>query len=145
MGYYPEYTAEEVENLDVKIPLLEGSLEDAKKTLEGLGITPVIVGNGIEVVAQSPLTGSTISKNGTVYLYTENNHTSEMTTVPDLRGLTAAEANDSIEYSKLNYVAYGASIQRADAAVNSQSIEPGTQVAVGTTIELEFIVNADSD
>ena len=145
LGYYPEYTAEEVENLDVKVPLLEGSLEDAKTTLAGLGITPVIVGNGIEVVAQSPLTGSSISKDGTVYLYTESNHTSDMTTVPDLRGMTASAANESIAYSQLNYVAYGASTLREDALVSTQSIEPGSTVAVGTTIELEFIVDADSD
>ena len=68
-----------------------------------------------------------------------------MTTVPDLRGMTASAANESIAYSQLNYVAYGASTLREDALVNTQSIEPGSTVAVGTTIELEFIVDADSD
>lgn len=57
LGISPEYTDEELENLDVKIPLLEGSLDNAKKTLEGLGIRPEVIGNGIEVVAQSPVTG----------------------------------------------------------------------------------------
>lgn len=148
MGFYPEYTVEELASLDVKIPLLEGSLEDAKVTLEGLGIDYdkiKIIGEGTEVFAQSPITGSSISKDGCVYLYTEQNYETEYTEVPDLKGLSASAVNESISYRGLNFVATGASTGRSDATVNSQSIAPGTTVAKGTVIELEFLVNENSD
>lgn len=145
MGFYLEYTDEEVEELDVKIPLLEGSISDAKTTLEGLGVTYEIVGNGIEVVAQSPQTGSSIAKGGCVYLYTEKGNTVEYTVVPDLQYVSPEVANESIAYSQLNYVAKGASVKRANAVVSSQNIPAGTRVPIGTTIELEFIVNENQD
>ncbi|MCM1507577.1 MAG: penicillin-binding transpeptidase domain-containing protein [Ruminococcus flavefaciens] len=145
LGYYPEYTDEEVEELDVKIPLLEGSISDAKATLEGLGITYEIIGNGIEVVAQSPQTGSSVAKGGCVYLYTEKGNNIEYTTVPDLQYATPEVANETITYCQLNYVAKGASVKRNNAVVNSQSIPAGTRVPIGTTIELEFIVNENQD
>ncbi len=38
LGYYPEYTDEEAENLDVSVPFVEDlSLEDAKKAVEEKG------------------------------------------------------------------------------------------------------------
>lgn len=145
LGYYPEYTDDEVENLDVKIPLLEGSINDAKATLDGLGVNYEVIGNGIEVVAQSPQTGSSVSQDGCVYLYTEKGNTVEYTTVPDLMYASPDVANESITYCQLNYVAKGASVKRSNAVVSSQSIPAGTRVPVGTTIELEFIINANQD
>lgn len=145
LGYYPKYTDEEIENLDVKIPLLEGSISDAKSTLEGLGVNCKVIGNGIEVVAQSPQTGSFIAKGGCVYLYTEKGNTVEDTTVPDVMYVSPEVANESITYCRLNYVAKGASVKRPNAIVNSQSPPAGTRVPVGTTVELEFIVNANQD
>lgn len=144
LGFYPEYTDEEVANLDVKVPLLEGELSDATATLDGLGVEYKVIGEGTAVVAQSPVTGSSIAKDGCVYLYTETNAT-EYTEVPDLKGVSAAAANETIAYRELNFVATGASIERSDARVNSQSIEPGTPVPKGTVIELEFIVYENSD
>lgn len=145
LGMNPEYTDEELRNLDVKIPLLEGPLSDAQATLDGLGVEYKILGEGAEVVAQSPITGSSISNDGCVYLYTEENYETEYTEVPDLIGVSAAAANESIAYRELNFVAIGASMERSDARVNSQSIEGGTLVPKGTVIELEFLVNENSD
>ncbi len=145
LGYYPEYTDEEIQELNIKVPLLEGSINDAKATLDGLGVNYEIIGNGIEVVAQSPQTGSSVSQNGCVYLYTEKSNTIEYTTVPDLQYVSPEVANESITYCKLNYIAKGASVKRNNAIVSSQSIPAGTEVPVGTTIELEFIINSNED
>lgn len=144
MGYYPEYTDEEVANLDVKIPLLEGSLSNAIATVEGLGVSYEVIGDGTEVVAQSPITGSSISKDGCVYLYTETNNT-EYTEVPDFKGMTASWANDAAAMYGLNFVATGASTERDDSVVSKQSIEAGAKVPKGTVVELEFMVYQNSD
>lgn len=140
LGISPEYTADELAELDIKVPLLEGDLEAAKATLDSIGANKEVVGEGTTVVAQSPVTGTTIAKGGTVYLYTDPNHTADYTEVPNLVGLTPDIANDSIIYMGLNYVATGASIHREGAVVNSQSIEPGKKVEKGKTIVLEFNV-----
>lgn len=145
LGINPEYTDEELRNLDVKIPLLEGPVDNAKATLDGLGVQYEIIGNGIEVVAQSPVTGTAIAKGGCVYLYTEKGIENEMTEVPNLIGLSPSVANESIVYMDLNYVARGASTSRSDAVVSSQSYEPGKKVPKGTTIELEFTVYENED
>ncbi len=144
LGYYPEYTDEEVANLDVKIPLLEGSLSNAIATVEGLGVSYEVIGDGTEVVAQSPITGSSISKDGCIYLYTETNNT-EYTEVPDFKGMTASWANDAAAMYGLNFVATGASTERDDSVVSKQSIEAGAKVPKGTVVELEFMVYQNSD
>ena len=145
LGISPEYSTEELANLDVKVPLLEGPLDDALATLEGMDIQYKIVGEGSTVVTQSPLTGTTVAKGGTVYLYTESSHTVDYTEVPDLVGLDPVTANDSIVYCQLNYVARGASVNHAGVAVSKQYPEAGSKVAVGTTIELEFMVYSSGD
>ncbi len=145
IGISPEYTDQELAELDIKVPLLEGSVEEAKATLQGLGAEAVVIGEGATVVAQSPVTGSSIAKGGTVYLYTDPSHTVDYTEVPNLIGLSPQIANDSIVYMNLNYVATGASIHRAGAVVTGQSIAPGEKVAKGTTIILEFSVASGGD
>ena len=145
MGISPEYSTEELANLDVKIPLLEGPLDDAINTLSGYDIQYKVIGEGSSVVAQSPVTGSVVAKGGMVYLYTESSHTVDYTEVPDLVGLTPSMANDSVMYCQLNYVARGASVNHADVAVSKQNYPPGKKVPVGTTIELEFMVYSGGD
>ncbi len=145
LGISPQYTDKELAELDIKVPLLEGSVEEAKATLDGLGAVAEVIGEGSTVVAQSPVTGSSIAKGGTVYLYTDPSHTVDYTEVPDLVGLSPQIANDSIVYMDLNYVATGASIHRDGAVVTSQSIQPGEKVAKGTTIILEFSVASGGD
>lgn len=145
LGISPQYTDDELAELDIKVPLLEGGLDSAKKTLEDLGANPEVIGEGTTVVAQSPVTGTTIAKGGTVYLYTDPSHVVDYTEVPNLIGLSPDVANESIMYTNLNYVATGASIHREGAVVSSQSIEPGEKKPMGTTIVLEFTVQSSGD
>lgn len=145
LGYSPQYTDEEVENLDVKIPLLEGSIDDAIAKLNELGVEYETIGSGVEVVSQSPVTGSAIAQGGKVYLYTEKGQPVEYTEVPNLVGVSPSFANEQLAYCDLNYVARGASVTRDNAVVSSQSIEPYKRVPKGTVIELELMVYADGD
>ena len=142
LGFSPTYTAEELAELDVNIPLLEGSVDDAKATLAELGVEAEVVGNGIEVIAQSPTTGSAVSKGGKVYLFTDRSYASDpdfMVTVPDFTNATPEMVKETVEYLGLNFVAKGASIKKENTHVESQSIEVNKQVLKGTSIELEFM------
>lgn len=144
MGFSPEYSEDEVENLDITLPLLEGKLENATKTLDDLGLDYIVLGDGDEVVSQSPKTSTSISRNGLVYLYTEKNAI-EYTEVPDFTGMDGSTANETAYTYGLNFVTVGASVDRYDSVVSSQSVAPGAKVQKGTVIKLEFLVNSNSD
>lgn len=138
MHFSPEYTEDELRDLDVKVPLLEGSIDEAEATLKALGLKYEKIGSGIDVISQYPLTGTPMSKNGCVYLYTESGLTSEYRQVPDVRYNDLSNANAILQTSELNYSATGASPSAAGAYVAGQNIAPGTMVPKGTVIELEF-------
>lgn len=140
LGILPEYSEEELRELDVKIPILEGSIEDAKATLTSLEMKYEIIGNGLEVISQYPVTGTAMAKGSTVYLITEKNATIETTTVPSFQYMDLANANAIAEQYGLNIAVSGASPSAAGATVDKQSIEFGSTVSKGTVIELEFKV-----
>lgn len=146
MGITPEYTDAELENLDVTVPLLEGSVENALATLEKLNLKGVVRGDNATVVAQSPQTGTAVAKGGIVFIYTDPTHTVDYTdSVPALKGLSPQVAIQSLEQADLNYVTRGASPERDDASVSNQSIEAGQRVAKGTVVEIEITVNSQGD
>lgn len=145
----PEYSEKELENLDIKIPLVKGaSIDDAKQKLIQSGISEekiIVKGSGIEVTEQSPKTGKYISKDGNVYLYTERGSSEEMVSVPDFTYYTPSSLNQAIYDYGLNYVIKTAITDQEDAYVKSQSIAAGTMVPVGTTIEFEFQLQLFND
>ncbi len=146
LGYYPEYTDEEYANLDVTIPLLlDSQLTSAEETLTALGLQYEVKGNGDTVVGQCPLTGYTVSSGGTVILYTEQNYEPEFVTVPDIKDYTASDANQALANAGLNHVAVGASTDRTDVLVQSQSIPAGEVVEVGTVIQLDYSTSGQGD
>ncbi len=145
LGYYPEYTEEEAENLDVIIPLVEDlTVEEAKLQIEKEGLTCEIVGEGQNVVGQMPITGTTVAQGGIVVLYTENNYSPEYVDVPEMRGYTVDDANYIMASYGLNFVARGASTDNGSAVVQSQSEAAGKKVPRGTVIELTFGVDDQS-
>ncbi len=145
LGYYPEYTQEEYAQLDISVPLLiDVDVENAKSTLEDLGLQCEIKGDGSSIVKQCPQTGASVSAGGKVILYTDLNYTTEYAEVPDLHNFTAKSANQALTNLGLNYVSVGASADRSDVLVQSQSIAPGSTVEVGTVIELTYMVNDQS-
>lgn len=145
LGYSPRYSAEQLEKLDVTIPLLTDiELSKAIENLESMGLNYEVKGEGETVVGQCPLTSTTVAAGGRVILYTEENYVAETREVPDLTGFSASDANEALTNRNLNYVAVGTSMERPGAKVSGQSPAPGEIVDVGTVIRLEFIVNENS-
>ncbi len=145
LGYYPEYTAEEAQNLDVTVPLVEDlSVEEAKKEIEQKGLTCEVVGDGNNVVEQMPITGTTVAPGGIVILYTSKETDVEYVEVPDMTGYTVEGANYILTSMGLNLVADGASTDTDTAVVLTQSEIIGTRVPKGTVIKLTFGVNDQS-
>lgn len=141
LGYFPEYTNEEMEKVPVSVPnLLETNLSDAQKTIEGLGLNYEVVGNGNSVVAQVPASGS-VQHGGTIYLYTESNYKAETVSVPSLKGLTVSEAESRLESVGLNLNAQGNAVDETGAVAGTdQNYKSGTEVPVGTIVSVTFTV-----
>lgn len=146
LGYEPTYTEEELKNAEVTISSYVGaSVETSKADLGWRDIHYVIIGDGDTVTAQTPASGSSISKeNGLLYLYTGGASSPADIIVPDLVGKTAEAANRIIVNAGLNISISGAS-NGATALVTSQSPAAGTLVSKGTLVTIEMMHQITSD
>ena len=137
LGYYPEYTDADQEKRDVTIPMLiDKDLAAAQKTLDELELKSEIIGDGTIINMQTPITGSTVSKGGTVLLYTGTaNAEPDPVTVPLVKGMTIEEANEALTEAGLNYVAKGSGAQ--NVTVLMQSPAAGTVVDRWTVISID--------
>ncbi len=136
LGFYPEYTEEELENLQVSVPNEQfETVKNAQKTLEALGLQVKVVGSGSEVKKQSPA-GGTMVKSGTVVLYTDDT-AEEMKSVPSLQGLSKQNAIDALELAGLNINVKGNDSDNDLAtAKEDQSIAAGESVPEGTIVSV---------
>ena len=96
-------------NFDVHVP----ESEDANTTL---------------VTEQLPKPGAYLLKNADIFLYTENNNAITSVTVPNLKGMSANQATNSLSSKNLNIIINGTGI------VISQDIVAETEVPQGTII-----------
>lgn len=72
LGFFPEYTDEELAELEVSVPNVEyHTVSEAKQTMSALGLEVNVVGDGDTVLRQSP-TGVSIERGGTIVFYTDN-------------------------------------------------------------------------
>ena len=144
MGIEPSYTEEELATMQATVARYIGSsVQDAKAKIEALGLRVEVVGNGDTVTGQMPDRGSMVTKeNGKVILYTENaDPESKTVSVPEVLGLTAAQANTKIVGAGLNIEIKGAQNydKGAGAIVTSQSVTAGTEVPYGSVITVEVL------
>lgn len=143
LGYYPEYSEEELANMDISLQTVEGlSVEAAKSKLEADDLICEVIGGGETVVAQVPSRGSSVPRKGRVILYTDEDYKEEYVTVPDLIGqnYNLSAANSVLANAHLNLKADGAT-KRADAIATRQNYEAGALVPKGTIIEVGFAVH----
>ncbi len=136
LGFFPEYTDEELKEIQVSVPNEQFlPVSEAKGAIEALGLNVKVVGSGDTVLKQSPA-GGTLVKSGTVLLYTDETP-EQMYTVPPLTGLSKENAIEAVESAGLNICVKGNDSDAEKAvALNDQSIEAGKQVPEGTIISV---------
>ncbi len=141
LGYYPEYTEEELKALGVTLPNVEGEVtETAKETLEALNLQVSVIGSGERVVAQVPQKSSSIPRGGKVILYTEKDYETEYTTVPNIIGYGLSDVNAILTNADLNFMVGDGAANHAGAVAYSQNYREGDQVPKGTIIEVTFVI-----
>ena len=78
----------------------------AKTLLKDSGFNVKITGNEDEnntlIIDQVPKPGVKLIENSTIYLYTSNNNTREVTNVPDFRGMSSAQVLNSAHAANIN-------------------------------------------
>ncbi|MFT3952149.1 MAG: penicillin-binding transpeptidase domain-containing protein [Oscillospiraceae bacterium] len=139
MGYFPEYTAEQLKEIEASVTNVQYlSVDNAKKTLEGLGLKTEILGSGDTVIKQVPMSGS-VQRGSTVLLYTEKNMDEETAVVPNLYGMTLDQAKTALENAGLSLSAQGSAVHEAGSVAGAdQSVAANAEVARGSIVTVTF-------
>lgn len=140
LGIEPEYSAEELQDVDATVPNLKGlSVEEAKERLKGRGFNFRIVGDGDTVTNQTPVGGTVIPGKSTVAVYAGTKKPKTPSIVPALVGKTPAEANVAATNAGLILRFTGTTASSSDTIrVLGQSEEVGAKVSAGTVIEVQL-------
>jgi len=139
MGYVPEYTTEELDVIDVRVPNVTGwSLSDASGALEYDGFEVRVIGEGEKVTAQLPAPGSMIASGSKVIVYTEGDASAEEISVPDISGMSYARAKEVLAAEGLFISSSTGSIS-SETVVGTQSISAGSPAVYGSVIEVTLI------
>ena len=137
LGVQPDYTDVDMRTVNVEMPDVSGLDEKtASEVLAEKSLVYVVVGNGAAVTGQIPAAGSALPGNSKVILYMGAELPTDKVTIPNLMGMTPAQANAAIVNSGLYLQSKGS--RSANARVTSQSLVAGAQVARGTLITVEY-------
>ncbi len=145
LGIEPEYTEEQAAELATMIADYTGrSVAYASNQLQTKNIQVQVIGNGADVISQSPAAGSKVPAGGRVVLYTEAGLDDPNATVPNLIGLSASAANQALINAKLNIqINTGTLSSMEGATAVKQSIAAGEKVKPGTVIVVDFRHSGD--
>lgn len=143
MGLNPVYTGDEIVGSDIVMPQLVGSpAGDAKNMLKQNAYKELnvkVVGDGETVTDQIPAGGISIPNNSQVVLYCGSKAPTDKVKMPNVSGLTVAEANRAITNAGLIMKPAGAvSEVGTTATAAKQQYAEGTELARGTVVTIEF-------
>ncbi len=136
----PQYSDEEMAKAVVTAPNLIGESAKTVKS-KATGFTVKVVGNGTEVISQMPSQNQSMPKGGIIVVYTEENAARETAVVPDLTGLTMAEANRVAVNAGFNIKIAGTTQGSGEVRSYKQSIKKDTVAEIGSVITVYFSSN----
>ena len=114
------------------------TVDEAGSKLKELGLTGSFSGTGETVVGQIPAPGQTIPGGSQVLVYLQEQPEEVQVAVPDFTGMNRQQASDAAGKLGLYILVAGNSEISPQVTVTAQNIPKDTQVAMGTTITLEF-------
>ena len=144
LGYEPQYTQEELENISVAVPDVVGKTVESARTIISSGkLQYKIVGGGETVLRQLPAAGSMVYNGGTIILYTDTTE-AQTTTVPNFIGLTVTEANSAAANAGVN-IEFSGNTTSAGLTAYNQSLPANSSVSVGQIVTVYFRSDSDAD
>ena len=140
LGVEPDYTAEELVGADAAVPNTVGlTAEEAKTKLSNAGFEYRTVGSGATVTDQTPVGGVIVPNNATIILYLGEEKPDTKCTVPNVVGLSAAEANKKLTNAGLIMKVAGAtSTSSGNVHAISQSQPAGAELEAGSVVTVQF-------
>ncbi len=144
LGHEPHYTDTELANFAIPVPNVVGDeLTTAKNKINAEDLNAKVVGSGDRVVAQLPENGVSLSKGGTVILYTESDYEVEVVTVPDFTGMTISQVNSTAAAAGINVEFAGHFIETGGLSyAYKQSVAANSETAIGTVVTVYFRENS---
>ena len=147
LGIEPSYTAEELVGADKTVPNVVGLSKDAAaERLSANGFSFRTVGSGDTVTDQTPAGGAIVPNSAEIILYLGAEKSGEKCIVPNVVGDSAAAANRKLTDAGLIMSVSGATGgSSASVRAISQSETPGTEVAAGTVVRVQFSDSSVTD
>ena len=118
---------------------------EAEKLLKQQSLSAVIEGADDAVTAQVPEAGTAVPKGSQVLLYFGQKPERRTVIIPDFSGMHRQQASDAAGKLGLYIRVVGNTDLSTSVTVTRQSIPAGTQVEVGSVVELEFIDTKAAD
>ena len=122
------------DNLIVVPDVRNKTVSEAEKILKNSGFSTKTYVNGDAnntlVVDQTPKPGVSLSKNSVVVLYGEGNDVATSVTVPDLKGMTASQASNTLKEKNLNISIEGSGTVISQDAAKDEQVPEGTVIKV---------------
>lgn len=145
VGIEPEFTEDEMKTIDRAVPDTVGlSLDEAEEKLHDDGFEIRLLGNGSTVTDQLPASGAVIAEGSTVIIYADKAPSTEAETMPDISGMSYAEANEVLSTYGL-FIRSSSLIPDPDGLkISAQSIKRGSPVKPGTVIEVTLLTSDKS-
>ena len=138
----PVYDETESDRREMSTPrVIDMSKEDAEAAVEKAGLTCRFLGEGDTVSDQVPSAGQKIPVGSKMIIYLgDRTKTTEPVTVPKLVGRSPDEVEASLTNNNLYLRRTGVASSKYNWQTTAikQNPAPGTKVAVGTVIEVEF-------
>ena len=140
LGIEPDYSAAELVGADATVPNVVGkTAAEAKEKLESVGFAYKTVGDGATVTDQTPAGGAIIPNNASIILYLGAEKSDDLCTVPNVVGKTASEANKALTNAGLIMKVSGATtVSSGNVHAISQSAAPGSELAAGSVVTVQF-------
>jgi len=139
LGVKQSFSEEDIAGRTVVMEDLTGmTVKEAQKLLKDQTLTAILSGNGETVTAQIPAAGQSLPGGSQVLLYLGEEPSEELVSVPNFMGMTRQQASDAAGALGLYILPKGNLDISPGVTATAQSVATGTQVSVGTTIELIF-------
>ncbi len=149
LGVEAVYTEKETSRLAVTVPsYCYWGTETAVAYAETAGFRVEVIGEGKYVMAQSPAAGAAVEKDAAVlYFYCGNERPEATVQVPNLLGMTAAAAHQTLVNANLNVLIKGTNsyLYGTEAVAVSQTPAAGEYVAPGAAVTVNFLYLNDDD
>ncbi len=142
LGYEPQYTDENSQNISVEVPSIIGSTPaEATEKLRQAGLSISIKGNGEKITKQIPEAGTRLHKGSVVIAYTDATETAGSVKVPSVVGMTYENALKTIQNAGLVLAIDSPGSANAPPPEHiavSQSPRAESEVAENTKIYVKF-------